>query len=116
MIWNENDDKKKYHLVKWETVCLPKECGGLGVLDLETMNKSLLCKWLWKLENTEGTWQELLRRKYLHTKVLSQLRPGPGTSHFWQCLMGVNHTFQRYTEKILNDGGKNLILGRQLGK
>jgi hypothetical protein len=25
------------------------------VLDLTNMNKSLLCKWLWKLENSEGT-------------------------------------------------------------
>jgi hypothetical protein len=49
MIWQEMEDKKKYHLVKWDTVCFPKDCGGLGVLDLTTMNKSLFCKWLWKL-------------------------------------------------------------------
>jgi hypothetical protein len=46
MIWQEMEDKKKYHLMKWDTVCLPKDCGGLGVLDLAIMNKSLLCKWL----------------------------------------------------------------------
>jgi hypothetical protein len=56
MIWQEMDDKKKYHLVKCDKV----DCGRLGVLDLATMNKSLLCKWLWKLENTKGTWQQLM--------------------------------------------------------
>jgi hypothetical protein len=44
MMWHELDDKKKHHLINWQTVCLPKDCGGLGVLDLETMNIILLCK------------------------------------------------------------------------
>jgi hypothetical protein len=48
MVWQEIDGKRRYHLVNWHTVCLPKDCGGLGVRDLATMNKSLLCKWLWK--------------------------------------------------------------------
>jgi hypothetical protein len=48
------------------------------VLDLTTMNKSLLCKWLWKLENTEGTWQTMLSMKYLPNQVLSQARMGLG--------------------------------------
>jgi hypothetical protein len=42
MVWQELDDMKRYHLVNWHTVCLPKDCGGLGVLDLPIMNKSLL--------------------------------------------------------------------------
>jgi hypothetical protein len=53
MVWQEMDDKKRYHLVNWHTVCLPKDCGGLGVLDLTTMNRSLMWKCLWKLKNTQ---------------------------------------------------------------
>ncbi|XP_020270858.1 uncharacterized protein LOC109846046 [Asparagus officinalis] len=36
------------NLVKWEEVCKPKKCGGLGVKNLKVMNKALLGKWLWK--------------------------------------------------------------------
>lgn len=53
MVWQETSDTRKYHLVNWPTVCMTKSCGGLSVLDLEIMNKCLLIKWLWKLENTE---------------------------------------------------------------
>jgi hypothetical protein len=82
MVWHEIDGKNRYHMVNWRTVCLPKDCGGLGVLDLATMNKSLLCKWLWRLENTEGTWQQLLTRKYLHNQVSAQAKNEQVCSHF----------------------------------
>jgi hypothetical protein len=82
MVWQEIDGKKRYHLVNWHTMCLPKDCGGLGVLDLTTM-KSLFCKRMWKLENTQGTWQELLTMKYLHNQVLAQEGPEQRCSHFW---------------------------------
>jgi hypothetical protein len=46
------------------------------------MNKSLLCKWLWKLENTEGIWQQMLTKKYLSHQVLGQAGAEPGCSYF----------------------------------
>jgi hypothetical protein len=32
--WRGCDTKKfKYHMVKWENVCLPKDFGGLGIIN-----------------------------------------------------------------------------------
>jgi hypothetical protein len=59
--WQGNNHKKKYRLTKWGILCLPKEQGGLGIF--------LLSKWLFKLINEDGVWQELLR-KYLKIKQL----------------------------------------------
>lgn len=75
--------KKKYHLVKWEEVCRPKEMGGLGVIDLDIMNVCLLCKWIWKLENEKGVWQELVRKKYLNKCTLRDCKKKNGQYHFW---------------------------------
>lgn len=60
---------KKYHLANWETICSPKDQGGLGILDLRCMNISLLTKWLWKLENGEGMWQTIIKEKYMKKTV-----------------------------------------------
>ena len=72
MVWQERDGVRKYHLVKWVDVCQPRDQGGLGITNLEIKNISLLCKWLWRLENEEGDWQEMIRAKYLSRKTLVQ--------------------------------------------
>lgn len=34
MVWQESQEKRRYHMVNWPTICMPKGCGGLGILDL----------------------------------------------------------------------------------
>ena len=63
--WQSDQKKRKYFLTKWNIVCRPKDQGGLGIEVLETKNRCLLSKWIFKLLNEEGVWQELLSNKYL---------------------------------------------------
>nr|AAP53772.1 retrotransposon protein, putative, unclassified [Oryza sativa Japonica Group] len=48
--WQGNGKKKKYHLIKLQGLCRPKDFGGLGFLDTRIMNFCLLSKWIMKLE------------------------------------------------------------------
>lgn len=48
-IWSESFISQKISLIKWQTVCQPKVCGGLGFKNLEMMNKALLMKMGWGL-------------------------------------------------------------------
>lgn len=50
-----------------------RRTGGLGVHDIENQNQYLLIKWLFKLIDEEGLWQDLLRRKYLKIAQLFKL-------------------------------------------
>jgi hypothetical protein len=69
-------------LAKWEILCQPKLQGGLGIHNLELQNNFLLSKWLFKLLNEDGLWQELLRNKYLKDKTLEGCTKRPIDSHF----------------------------------
>jgi hypothetical protein len=80
LLWQEEQGNSKYHLLNWETVCSQKGLGGLGVLNLDIMNICLLCKWLWKLENEDGDWQDILKKKYLQKETFSQVEDRPGSS------------------------------------
>jgi hypothetical protein len=65
--WQCDYHKRKYHLAKWDILCQPKEQGGLWIHNLDIKNTALLSKWLFHLLITDGTWQQILRNKYLGT-------------------------------------------------
>lgn len=52
-------------LVDWETVCRPKQAGGLGLRDPEVMNKVLSAKIWWRWVTNKGEpWAHLWHKKY----------------------------------------------------
>jgi hypothetical protein len=102
--WQSNKHKKKYRLTKRKVVCTPKDQGGLSVLNLGVHNKCLLSKWLFKLLNGDGVWQQLLKNKYLRDKTLTQVQYMPGDSHFWAGLMKVKDEFLSMGRFDLGDG------------
>jgi hypothetical protein len=104
--WQCDEHKKKYRLAKWSILCKPKSLGGLGILDLDTQNICLLSKWLFKLFNEKGMWQDLLRKKYLHNKTLTQVERKRGDSHFWSGLMEVKEHFLSKGRMVVHDGNQ----------
>ena len=99
MLWQGGHNSKKYHLVDWDTVCIPKDQGGLGVLDLNSMNKCLLSKWIWKIENLDGLWQKILKEKYIKGKPLISIRKKQSDSHFWKGILNVKDMFYKFCRK-----------------
>lgn len=91
--WHCEEHKKKYRLIKWSMLSRPKCVGGMGILNLEAQNICLLSKWLFRLLNEEGIWQNLLKRKYMANKSLPQVSKKPGDSQFWAGLMEIKDLF-----------------------
>ena len=64
-LWGGGALERKPHLVKWETVCMDKRKGGLGVRRLSILNKALLCKWNWRFAiERENFWRHVISRKF----------------------------------------------------
>jgi hypothetical protein len=102
--WQSDEHKKKYRLAKWTILSKPKCVGGLGILNLEIQNICLLSKWIFKLLNEEGAWQDMLRNKYLKTKSLAQVTRKPGDSHFWAGLMDIKDKVLSLGRFAVHDG------------
>ena len=54
--------------------------------------------------NEEGTWQTLLRRKYLGNKPLTQVTKQPGDSQFWSGLMEIKDQFFERGKFVVQNG------------
>ena len=103
--WQGDELKRKYRLAKWDIICRPKDQGGLGIENLEVKNRCLHSKWLYKLSvETEATWAQILRSKYLQSKTLSQVTVRPTDSPFWKGLMRVKAAFFNRTKFIVGNG------------
>jgi hypothetical protein len=76
-------------LAKWSILHKPRSVGGLVIIDLDIQNKCLLSKWIFKLLSEDGVWQQMLKKKYLKGKTLSEVERKKGDSHFWSRLMEV---------------------------
>jgi hypothetical protein len=74
-------------------------------------NVALLSKWLFKLLNEEGVWQDVVRRKYLKEKTLCQVTRKPGDSQFWAGLMEVKDQFLARGSFTVKDGSQTSFWG-----
>ncbi|GKB99239.1 homeodomain-like protein [Tanacetum coccineum] len=56
-LWCNGEFKRGKAKVVWETICLPKREGGLGILSLETFNLALITNHIWNIIiNKESLW------------------------------------------------------------
>jgi hypothetical protein len=80
--WRGDIDKFKYHMIKWENVCLPRDFGGAGVINTRHFNEALILKWVWRLQNLEedDICCKLLRAKHFPNNVFMRSRGAGGPS------------------------------------
>jgi hypothetical protein len=83
-IGQSDQHKKKYRLAKWSIICQPQDPGGrgLGIQNIDIQNHCLLNKWLFKIINEDGLWQQVLKKKYVKDSTIGQVHQKQGDSHF----------------------------------
>ena len=60
-------DEKKHGLFlrSWDSICLPKWAGSIGIRKTGDLNKALVAKLSWEVANNSGKkWVQLFRKKY----------------------------------------------------
>lgn len=64
-IWGGTEEKKRIHLISWDTLQLPREKGGLGFRSARQINATFLTKLGWQvLTEPNVLWSRVLRHKY----------------------------------------------------
>ena len=64
-IWSGTSNQQRMSMVSWDTLCKPKAYGGLGLKELNVMNKALLMKLSWRIISAKDSlWVQVLCTKY----------------------------------------------------
>ncbi|XP_074306120.1 uncharacterized protein LOC141641352 [Silene latifolia] len=84
-LWDNCADCHRVPLVAWDTVCRPKVEGGLGIKNLELMNKALIGKLVnWIAEDKDTIWVKWVKNNHLKGQTWLQYKPSTNTSWVWR--------------------------------
>jgi len=76
----------------WEDICKPTEHGGLGIRDLETVNKSLIIHPAWNIATYKNPFlADILKAKYYPNESFWTTPDRGSRSIFWSSVLQVRH-------------------------
>jgi len=102
-LWSSYLNCKKPSKAAWPLVCLPKDCGGLGVLNLYTQNESLLLKHLHKFfNNLDVPWVQLIWSYHYQNGSLPL--NSSRVSFWWNDVLKSLTSFKGMASAIIKDG------------
>lgn len=83
-------------LASWQSVCRSKNEGGLGILDISTMNRAFLVKWWWKFQNApQLQWNKLIHDLFYCRRISLKeggfFRP---PSFWWKGVLSLKEIFK----------------------
>ena len=104
-LWVSTEEKRKLHLVNWNTVILPRDRGGLGMVEMQPRNEAYLANLCWRLANEqEAPWVRMLISKYFtNLRIIEAGRKLP-CSRTWAACKKEGPIFKRGLKWIINNG------------
>lgn len=106
-LWkNIAQERGGIHLVNWELVCMPKDFGGLGIIDLKMFNEALLAKWYWYWHKPEQRIWKVLVQATVAGERPSDL---PRSKFFTMTLKNTREFCDTKMRKIIGNGENTLF-------
>lgn len=101
---NTNENARKVVKVAWPLVCTPKCEGGLGVLNLQTQNETLLLKHLDKfIHKRDLPWVNLILDKHYKNERLPNTATPKG-SLWWRDVLKLLEKYKGMASVLVSDG------------
>ena len=95
-------------LAAWSMVCRPKQCGGLGIINLRVQSDALLLKYLHKFYNKHDVpWVELVWSTYYTNKIPHAMEPCG--SFWWRDVLKLTPIYRGISKAIVHDGATVLM-------
>lgn len=95
-LWAGNLEQTHNAKVAWQTVCLPKLEGGLGIRDLVTWNKTLCLRLIWLLFSNSGSLWVAWHKEKLQGQSFWEVQEKSKDSWIWRSLLKLRNLGHRF--------------------
>ena len=103
--WGTNKSGRFLALKCWDSICQPKEFGGLGFRKFRDINSALLSKLGWNLLTEENKlWISLVKAKYLKNSNFFDYHLKNGVSFSWKSIVTAREVLRKGVLFNLGDG------------
>ncbi|XP_074300183.1 uncharacterized protein LOC141631406 [Silene latifolia] len=84
-LWDNSADYRRAPLVGWDTICRPKDEGGLGIKDQESWNKAMVGRLVdWVATQRDSIWVNWVQSNYLKGQEWMEYKPSSNSSWVWR--------------------------------
>ncbi|GLT60898.1 hypothetical protein SLA2020_336390 [Shorea laevis] len=110
--WGYPQEKKHcLSLMGWKNICKPICLGGLGLRQMEFLNKALLAKLGWSiLNNLDSLWVRSLSAKYLRSVDFLSVSIKPSDSWIWKSIFKNKEIIQSNACWVISPDSLNIWL------
>ncbi|GJV92190.1 RNA-directed DNA polymerase, eukaryota, reverse transcriptase zinc-binding domain protein [Tanacetum coccineum] len=96
-LWCQGELTKGKAKVSWDSICKPKELGGLGIKDLKLWNEVLLVKQLWNVISKKNTlWVKWVISKNLKGKNIWEANAKVNSSVGWKEILKLRDKIRKH--------------------
>lgn len=93
-LWSGSSETTRSNLVKWETTCLPKPEGGLGLRRIKEFNEASLLKLGWSAATADSLWAFWFCARYFKDSSIWFFGNPIGGSCIWRRLHSLSSFLQ----------------------
>lgn len=111
-VWGDKPGERKSRMISKDTICLPKEHGGLGICKFYIMNEADLMKLIWGFINEpEKLWVQVIKGKYQNIINFTEgvVESREADSFLWRSLKPLWPCVMENTIISLGDGSNTLF-------
>lgn len=109
-LWTGTDTNLSGAKVNWDTVCLPKQEGGLGIKDLQIWNEAAVAKNLWRcFVDTKSLWIKWVHAYRLRGDGIWNINTPASCSWSWRKLLHIREQVRPHIIHKVGNGTNTLL-------
>ena len=102
--WNGTNDKAM-HMVNWDSICKPKDEGGLNLRNTRDWNQACLVQQLWDLlQNKCSLWSQWVSARYLSKESIWEISTRTYHSAAWKGILKARNWLIKHISYAISSG------------